>query len=223
MATPNGGLTDLMCGIAGIFEFEPGNGISGDPLRRMTQTIVHRGPEDDGLFLGPGIGLGFRRLSIIDVAGGHQPISNEDGSIWVMLNGEIYNHPDLRSELEQRGHTFKTRSDTESIVHLYEECGDGCFARLRGMFAIELWVSSWCRLLLASDRVGKKRLYYATDHQGILFGSELKALLATGGVSRALDPQAVSDYFSLGYVPAPKSIYHAIRKLRPGCYLVAEN
>jgi asparagine synthase (glutamine-hydrolysing) len=211
-----------MCGIAGIFESNSRNGISRDHIQNMTRTIVHRGPDDDGLFLGPGIGLGFRRLSIIDLAGGHQPIPNEDGSIWVMLNGEVYNYPELRSELEQRGHTFKTRSDTESIVHLYEECGDGCFARLRGMFAIALWDSLRRRLLLARDRVGKKPLFYSADGQRVLFGSELKALLANGDVPRALDPEAVSDYFSLGYVPAPKTIYRAIRKLRPGCYLVAE-
>ncbi len=211
-----------MCGIAGIFEFNRQHEISGDLIRRMTRTIVHRGPDDDGVLVGPGIGLGFRRLSIIDVAGGHQPIPNEDGSIWVMLNGEIYNYPELRAELEGCGHAFKTRSDTETVVHLYEEYGTDCFGRLRGMFAIALWDSRRRRLLLARDRVGKKPLFYAADGQHVLFGSELKTVLASGEVSRTLDPQALSDYFSLGYVPAPKTIYRAVRKLRPGCYLVAE-
>src|SRR5262245_27923719 len=164
-----------MCGIAGIFEFEPRGEVSSDLIQRMTRTIVHRGPDDDGVFLGPGVGLGFRRLSIIDVAGGHQPIPNEDGTIWVMLNGEIYNYPELRGELEPRGHAFKTNSDTETIVHLYEEYGEGCFARLRGMFAIALWDANRRRLLLARDRVGKKPLFYMTDRRRLLFGSELKA------------------------------------------------
>src|SRR5262249_61250776 len=123
-----------MCGIAGVFEFERRTDIPRELIQRMTQTIVHRGPDDDGVFLGPGIGLGFRRLSIIDVSGGHQPIPNEDESLWVTLNGEIYNYPEIREHLEQRGHVFKTKSDTETIVHLYEKHEGGCFSRLRGMF-----------------------------------------------------------------------------------------
>jgi len=188
----------------------------------MNHTILHRGPDDGGVYLGEGLGFGFRRLSIIDVAGGHQPISNEDGTLWVMLNGEIYNYPELRRELEGKGHRFSTNSDTETIVHLYEECGEQCFARLRGMFAIALWDAPRRRLLLARDRVGKKPLFYSADPQRIVFGSELKALLAAGGISQETDIQALSDYFSLGYIPAPKTIYRAVRKLRPGHYLVAE-
>jgi asparagine synthase (glutamine-hydrolysing) len=162
-----------MCGISGIFEFERHDPISPELVRRMTDTIIHRGPDDDGVYVGPGIGLGFRRLSIIDVAGGHQPISNEDGRIWVMLNGEIYNYPELRKELLDRGHKFTTRSDTESIVHLYEEYGQECFRKLRGMFAIALWDSRERKLLLARDRVGKKPLFYAANQNRLLFGSEL--------------------------------------------------
>ncbi len=124
-----------MCGLTGIFEFDRSAEIPKELVHRMNETIVHRGPDDEGIFTAPGIGLGFRRLSIIDLAGGHQPISNEDGSIWVLLNGEIYNYPELRKELLERGHTLATRSDTETIVHLYEEYGENCFARLRGMFA----------------------------------------------------------------------------------------
>ena len=187
----------------------------------MNETIVHRGPDDEGIFVGEGIGLGFRRLSIIDLAGGHQPISNEDGSKWVMLNGEIYNYPELRRELDARGHQFRTNSDTETIVHLYEEYGEDCFRRLRGMFAIVIWDSVERKLLLARDRVGKKPLFYAGNDKRILFGSELKALLAAGGLSRAMDKEALADYFSLGYVPAPKTIYAGARKVRAGHYLVA--
>src|SRR5215469_1164555 len=210
-----------MCGICGIFQFDDQREIRRELVRSMTETIVHRGPDDEGIYVGPGIGLGFRRLSIIDVGGGHQPISNEDGSIWVMLNGEIYNYPELHRELCNRGHRFSTRSDTETIVHLYEEHGEECFARLRGMFAIALWDSRERKLLLARDRVGKKPLFYAADGKRILFGSELKCLLVDDFFPRDINIQAVSDYFSLGYVPAPKTIYRAVQKLLPGHYLVS--
>jgi asparagine synthase (glutamine-hydrolysing) len=210
-----------MCGICGIFEFHRREPIPEALLRRMTQSIVHRGPDDEGIYAGPGIGFGFRRLSIIDVAGGHQPIPNEDESIWVMLNGEIYNYPELYRELCSRGHRFRTRSDTETIVHLYEEYGEDCFRRMRGMFAIALWDSRQRKLLLARDRVGKKPLFYAADRERLLFGSELKAILAADNLPREIDIYALSDYFSLGYIPAPKTIYRAAHKLRPGHYLVA--
>jgi asparagine synthase (glutamine-hydrolysing) len=213
--------TKEMCGICGIFEFDEQREISRELVHRMTQTIVHRGPDDEGIFVGAGIGLGFRRLSIIDVAGGHQPLSNEDGRVWVMLNGEIYNYVELHDDLIKRGHRFSTHSDTETIVHLYEEYGEQCFAQLRGMFAIALWDSREHKLLLARDRIGKKPLYYAIDAKHILFGSELKCLLAADSLPRDIDTQALSDYFSLGYVPAPKTIYRAAAKLLPGHYLVA--
>ncbi len=210
-----------MCGICGLFDFHDQRTPSPDLLRRMTDTIVHRGPDDDGIYTGPGIGLGFRRLSIIDVAGGHQPIANEDETIWVMLNGEIYNYQELRSDLLSKGHRFNTHSDTESIVHLYEQYGEDCFRRLRGMFAIALWDSRERKLLLARDRVGKKPLFYSSRNNRLVFGSELKCLLAAGGLSREIDPQALSDYFSFGYIPAPKTIYREARKVLPGHYLVA--
>lgn len=209
-----------MCGICGIFEFHRRDPIPEAVVRRMNDTIVHRGPDDEGIYVSEGIGFGFRRLSIIDLSGGHQPISNEDGRIWVMLNGEIYNYPELRQDLIARGHQFRTRSDTESIVHLYEEYGEDCFGRLRGMFAIALWDSRERKLLLARDRVGKKPLFYARDNKRIVFGSELKALLAANGMPRAIDKEALADYFSFGYVPAPKTIYAAVRKVLPGHYLV---
>ncbi len=210
-----------MCGISGIFEFQGRETIPRDLVHRMNETLRHRGPDDEGIYVRPGIGMGHRRLSIIDVGGGHQPMSNEDGSVWVLLNGEIYNYPELRLELLKRGHRFATRSDTEAIVHLYEECGEGCFARLRGMFAIALWDERERKLLLARDRIGKKPLFYAADEKRILFGSELKALLAADALPRTIDPQALSDYFSLGYIVAPKTIYRAVRKVRPAHYLVA--
>jgi asparagine synthase (glutamine-hydrolysing) len=210
-----------MCGICGIFEFERRDQVSKELVHRMNDTIIHRGPDDEGLYVGPGVGLGFRRLSIIDVSGGHQPIANEDESLWVMLNGEIYNYPELRQELEAHGHRFSTRSDTETIVHLYEQYGESCFQRLRGMFAIVIWDSRNRKLLLARDRVGKKPLFYAANGRRIVFASELKALLAAGGIDRTIDPQALADYFSFGYVPAPKTIYQSVRKVLPGHYLVA--
>ena len=208
-----------MCGLTGIFEYERSTEISRDLVHRMNETIVHRGPDDEGIFVGPGIGLGFRRLSIIDLSGGHQPISNEDGSIWVMLNGEIYNYPELRKEMLEKGHTLATRSDTETIVHLYEEYGEDCFARLRGMFAVVIWDSKQRKLLMARDRVGKKPLFYSADSKRVLFGSELKALLAGDNLSRDMDPHALSDYFSFGYIPAPKTIYRSVRKVLPGHYI----
>lgn len=183
--------------------------------------MVHRGPDDGGVFVGPGIGLGHRRLSIIDVAGGHQPMSNEGDTVWVLLNGEIYNYPELRAELLQRGHKFKTKSDTEAIVHLYEDYAEDCFAKLRGMFSIAIWDSRERKLVLARDRVGKKPLFYAADRNRVLFGSELKALLAGDSLARDMDDQALSDYFSFGYIPAPKTIYRSVRKVMPGHYLVA--
>jgi asparagine synthase (glutamine-hydrolysing) len=209
-----------MCGICGIFEYQRYTDLPGDLVHRMNQTMVHRGPDDGGVFVGPGIGLGHRRLSIIDLAGGHQPMSNEDGTIWVLLNGEIYNYPELRAELLQRGHKFTTKSDTEAIVHLYEDNGEDCFAKLRGMFSIAIWDSKNRKVILARDRVGKKPLFYAADGTRILFGSELKALLAGGTLSREMDEQALSDYFSFGYIPAPKTIYRSVRKVMPGHYLV---
>ena len=212
-----------MCGICGIFEYERWNDVSGEIVHRMNQTMVHRGPNDGGIFVGPGIGLGHRRLSIIDVQGGHQPMSNEDGTVWVLLNGEIYNYTELRAELLQRGHKFGTKSDTEAIVHLYEEYGEACFAKLDGMFSIAIWDSRNRKLVLARDRVGKKPLFYAANAERIVFGSELKALLTNQSVCRDTDDQALSDYFSFGYIPAPKTIYKSIRKVMPGHYLVAMN
>jgi len=208
-----------MCGISGIFEFDGGRIIPRDIVHRMNEAIRHRGPDDEGIFVDAGIGLGHRRLSIIDVAGGHQPLCNEDESVWVLLNGEIYNYPELSSQLIARGHMLRTKSDTEVIVHLYEDFGTECFSRLRGMFAVAIWDSRLRKLILARDRVGKKPLFYCHTPERLLFGSELKALLAGGPFARELDTEALSDYFSFGYIPAPKTIYRAVRKILPGHYV----
>ncbi len=211
-----------MCGICGIFEPGRDTPIEKCRLQKMADSIRHRGPDDDGYFCAPGIGLGHRRLSILDLAGGHQPLSNEDGSIWIVFNGEIYNFDELNRRYLSSGHTFRTRSDTETIVHLYEELGEACFAELRGMFALALWDGRNKKLLLARDPVGKKPLFYSWDGRRLVFGSEIKALLTVPGISRDIDSEAISDYFTFQYVPAPKTIYRAVRKLRPGHYMVAD-
>ncbi len=210
-----------MCGICGIVDFERRERMSPDIVSRMNDTIQHRGPDDAGVYVASSVGLGHRRLSIIDVAGGHQPLSNEDGTVWVLLNGEIYNYMELRERLLSHGHRFVTKSDTEAIAHLYEESGEDCFAQLRGMFSIAIWDARARKLVLARDRVGKKPLFYYSDGKRVLFGSELKALLAGGDLPRDLDPYAVSDYFSFGYIPSPRTIYRHVRKVMPGHYLVA--
>jgi asparagine synthase (glutamine-hydrolysing) len=213
-----------MCGIAGIYNFKTREPVTQSLLKAMTDTLVHRGPDDEGFYVSGPLGLGHRRLSIIDLEGGHQPIANEDETVWVVFNGEIYNFSDLHESLVQKGHHFKTRSDTEVIVHLYEEEGEKCFEKLRGMFALAIWDGRKRKLVLARDRVGKKPLFYFYDGSRIAFASEMKALLEVPNVCREIDPQAVSDYFSFLYIPAPKSIFKHIRKVLPGHYVVvAEN
>ena len=209
-----------MCGICGVFNVGTGAPVPVPLLKEMADTIVHRGPDEEGFFSDGPVGLAHRRLSIIDLEGGHQPQTNEDQTVWVIFNGEIYNFQELRKYLIAKGHTFKTRSDTEVIVHLYEEKGENCFQELRGMFAIALWDSQKHQLILARDRVGKKPLFYSFNETRVVFGSEMKAVLAVPDVSRDIDLEALSDYFSLLYVPAPKSIFKAVRKVLPGHYVV---
>ena len=192
-----------MCGIAGLVHADPRHPVDRDLLHRMTHALAHRGPDAEGLHVWPGAALGHRRLSIIDLSTGDQPIFNEDGRKAVILNGEIYNFQELRGELEARGHRFATRSDTEVIVHAYEEYGLRCVERLQGMFAFALWDDAERRLLLARDRVGKKPLYYSQDGERLLFASELKALLQDGALKRAVNLEALDDYLSLGAVQAP--------------------
>ena len=209
-----------MCAIAGIYNIRTGEPVSLRLLKAMTDTMVHRGPDDEGFYATGPVGLGHRRLSIIDLAGGHQPIANEDETVWVVFNGEIYNFGELHDQLVKKGHVFKTRSDTEVIVHLYEEEGEKCFEKLRGMFAIAIWDARTRKLILARDRVGKKPLFYFYDGFRFAFASEMKAILEIPGVPRVIDSEAVSDYFSYLYIPAPKSIFKNIRKVLPGHYLV---
>ena len=214
-----------MCGIAGIVHANPETRVSEPHLRGMCDAIRHRGPDDDGYHIAANAGLGMRRLSIIDVAGGHQPIFNEDRSLTIVFNGEIYNHAEVREELERRGHRYRTRSDTETILHAYEEYGDACVSRLRGMFAIAIWDAPRQRLFLARDRLGKKPLYYTVPSGSdgrLAFASELKAILTLPGVERRVDPQALADYVGWGYVPDPLCIFHGIAKLPPAHCLVYE-
>jgi asparagine synthase (glutamine-hydrolysing) len=205
-----------MCGIAGIANSEVGTQQDIEAIRLMCNSIVHRGPDDEGFYIQGGVGLGMRRLSIIDVSGGHQPIHNEDQTIWVVFNGEIYNFPQLRQELEARDHVFYTRSDTEVIVHLYEEYGPDCVSKLRGMFAIALWDEKRKALLLARDRLGKKPLHYALHGGQLYFGSEIKSILAAAPELADVDQEALLSYFQFGYLPDPLTAFRAIRKLPPG-------
>lgn len=211
-----------MCGIAGILrrQLTP---VDQETVRRMATVLVHRGPDGEGFHFGESIGLAHRRLSIIDLEGGKQPLCNEDGTIWVTFNGEIYNYVELRQQLVQKGHQFKTSSDTEVIVHLYEEKGDEFISLLRGMFAIALWDAGKKKLILARDRLGKKPLYYAASKSFTAFASEIKSLLQIPGISMEIDREALVDYFSFLYVPAPKSIFLSIRKVRPAHYLVIDS
>ena len=206
-----------MCGIVGIWDSKGMRPVERAVLQRMNESQHHRGPDDGGLHLAPGIGLGHRRLAIIDVATGQQPLYNEDRSVVVVFNGEIYNYGELIPELTALGHVFRTRSDTEVIVHAWEAWGEACVERFRGMFAFGLWDERQQTLFLARDRLGVKPLYYARLADGtVLFGSELKSLLVHGGLGRDIDPRAVEDYFALGYVPEPRTIYTSALKLAPG-------
>ncbi|HVI07515.1 MAG TPA: asparagine synthase (glutamine-hydrolyzing), partial [Candidatus Binatia bacterium] len=213
-----------MCGIAGIWNYKSGSPADRGRLTTMTNLIAHRGPDGEGFYWGPGPGLGHRRLSIIDLEGGHQPMCNEDGTIWIVFNGEIYNFPELRGQLEERGHKFHTRSDTEAIVHLYEDYSDNCFEKLRGMFALALWDQRRRRLVLARDRLGIKPLFYGIGRGGIAFGSELKCVRASGAIDLEIEPTAIADLFTWFYIPGPKTIYRNAFSLEPGhCLVVTED
>src|SRR5438105_773717 len=205
-----------MCGIVGIFDVRERREVSKTLLTRMNETQHHRGPDECGLHIEPGLGLGHRRLSIIDLATGQQPLYNEDASVVVIFNGEIYNYQELIPELIALGHRFRTRSDTEVIVHAWEAWGEACVARFRGMFAFGLWDRNRATLFLARDRLGVKPLYYALLPDGMfVFGSELKSLLVHNGLERAIDPYAVEEYFALGYAPEPRTTFKQAKKLPP--------
>jgi asparagine synthase (glutamine-hydrolysing) len=211
-----------MCGITGIFDTRSARTVHGPSLQRMNDSQHHRGPDEGSLHVEPGVGFGHRRLSIIDIATGQQPLFNEDGSIVIVFNGEIYNYQELIPELIALGHVFRTRSDTECIVHAWEQWGEDCVRRLRGMFAFVIWDRNRQTLFMARDRLGVKPLHYALLDDGtLLFGSELKSLMAyqaPGGValSRAIDPLALEEYFALGYVAEPRTVFRQARKMPPG-------
>jgi asparagine synthase (glutamine-hydrolysing) len=206
-----------MCGICGFLYFDD-RPVDSNLAIRMSDVQKHRGPDESGVHVGKHIALAHRRLSIIDLSTGKQPLSNEDGTVWIVFNGEIYNFQDLTRQLVGR-HTFQTRSDTETIVHLYEQHPQEFISQLRGMFAFALWDESKHTLILARDRVGKKPLYYYLDDEKLVFASEIKSILCHDNLKLEIDEQAISDYVSLGYIPAPKSIYRKIRKLNPGFFL----
>ncbi|MCP2620100.1 asparagine synthase (glutamine-hydrolyzing) [Candidatus Aminicenantes bacterium AC-334-K16] len=209
-----------MCGFCGLIHPHGLSPPEKSLLQAMTRTIIHRGPDDEGFYLDEQTGLGARRLSIIDLEHGHQPLSNEDGSIWIAYNGEVYNFPELKKELQAKGHKFKTRTDTETIVHAYEEWGENFIQRLRGMFAFALWDKAKKTLYLWRDRVGIKPLYYSLQSDGtLLFGSELKTILVYPQLSRSINPRALDLYLTLEYIPAPYSIFKDIYKLPPGYFL----
>ncbi len=212
-----------MCGIAGIIDPAMSSAEIRRTLQRMADAIWHRGPDEDGYFVRDGVGLAIRRLSIIDVTGGHQPVGSEDGQVQVVLNGEIYNYLDLRSELSRRGHIFRTSSDTEVIAHLYEERGADCLTPLRGMFGVAVWAQRTQRLLLGRDRLGKKPLFYAQQGSRLVFGSEIKAILAAVPELAEPDPEAVIPYFRHGFVSEPRTMFRGIRKLPAAHWLTYQN
>jgi asparagine synthase (glutamine-hydrolysing) len=212
-----------MCGIVGIIERDLERPVPAGDVERMVRTLNHRGPDEEGSVLLPGVGLAMRRLSIVDIAGGQQPFANEDGTMQVVANGEIYNFPDVKRELIARGHTFRSRSDVEVLVHAYEEYGESFLTRIRGMFALALWDARTRTLIAARDRAGEKPLYYTQTPHGLRLASEIKALLSRPEVDRTLDVEALDQFLTYEYVIAPRTIFKSIRKLPPAHYLVYRN
>lgn len=212
-----------MCGIAGIVYSDQTRVIGPAPVGRMCGVLRHRGPDETGTWIRGHAGLGMTRLSIIDIAGGRQPVHNEAKTVWVVFNGEIYNYRELRADLLKRGHRFYTSSDTETIVHLYEEYGENCVDHLRGMFAFAVWDAEKDQLLLARDRLGIKPLHYYVDDERIVFGSEIKSILQCDSIPRQVLPRSLVNYFFYGYVPDPETIFQGIYKLPPGHVLVYRN
>jgi asparagine synthase (glutamine-hydrolysing) len=212
-----------MCGICGKLEFDLNGSVAPGLLKSMADTIQHRGPDDEGYYRSGPVGLGFRRLSIIDLALGHQPLSNEDGTVWIVFNGEIYNYQELRDYLVSKGHRFRTKTDTEVIVHLYEELGERCVEKLRGMFGFAIWDERQRQLLLARDRVGIKPLYYWLSEESIVFGSEIKAILADPAVEARVRPEVLDRFLRFLYVPGEDTLLENIQKLAPGSILLVKD
>src|SRR5436305_9266594 len=205
-----------MCGIVGIVKLNQRDTVDEARLKRMRDVLRHRGPDGEGLWIEGPVGLGVRGLAVVDVPGGRQPVANEDGTVWIVYNGEVYTHADRRPGLEQRGHGYRTRSDTETILHLYEEEGERCVERLRGMFAFALWDRKRGRLLLARDRLGIKPLYYAWTDQELVFASEIKAILAGGSVRPALNEAILPEFLARGFVAGEETFFRGVHKLLPG-------
>jgi len=212
-----------MCGICGKLMFDQQATVPPELVKAMADTISHRGPDDEGYHVSGQIGLGFRRLSIIDLNTGHQPISNEDGSVWIVFNGEIYNYKELREFLSSRGHVFRTKTDTEVIVHLYEEFGERCVDKLRGMFAFAIWDDRRKLLFIARDRLGIKPLYYASSPRSLVFASEMKAILADPEVLREVEPAMIDRFLSFYYTPGEETLLKSVKKLQPGHYLIVRH
>jgi len=211
-----------MCGIAGQFNFQRREPVERDTIVRMARSIAHRGPDDEGFFVAGPVGLGFRRLSIIDLAGGHQPMSDAEETVWVIFNGEIYNYRELRAELQTKGHRFRTKSDTEVIIHGYKEWGTDVFNHLNGMFGLAIWDAPNERLVVARDAMGIKLIYYKIDKGSLTFGSEIRAILAAENCKPEVDPVALNLFLRFRYTPSPLTIIQDIRKLAPGTMLVLE-
>ena len=212
-----------MCGICGQYNFVDGFPVKSGTIKRMTMTMVHRGPDDEGYHISGPLGLGFRRLSIIDLSGGHQPMSDQEESVWVVFNGEIYNFPELRRDLESFGHTFRTKSDTEVIVHGYRQWGVDLFNYLNGMFGLAIWDVKKKRLILARDAMGIKLVYYRLDSKSVYFGSEIRPIIAATGEKPEVDPVSLNLFLRYRYTPSPHTLFKGIKKLPPGSMLVFEN
>lgn len=211
-----------MCGICGKFNFKRMTPVCQEVIERMTQTMAHRGPDDEGYYFNGPLGFGFRRLSIIDLSGGHQPMSDDKNLIWVIFNGEIYNFPELRVQLEQYGHRFRTRSDTEVIIHGYKQWGENVFQHLNGMFGVAIWDEAAQRLIIARDAMGIKLVYYRLDGDGLTFGSEIRPILAAADVQPEVDPLALNLFLRYRFTPSPLTLHKGIRKLASGTMLVCE-
>jgi asparagine synthase (glutamine-hydrolysing) len=212
-----------MCGIAGVLQFDRERPVEAATLQRMCDIMAHRGPDDDGVYASGPIALGMRRLSIVDLTTGHQPLSNEDGTLWIVFNGEIYNHSELRPQLEARGHVYRTHSDTETIVHLYEEYGHDCVQHLRGMFAFAIWDTRRQVLFVARDRLGIKPLYYQLTAEHLVFGSEIKVILAHPRIAARFHRAALPEYLAFGYLSGEDTFYAGIRKLMPGHWMEVDS
>jgi asparagine synthase (glutamine-hydrolysing) len=212
-----------MCGITGVRQFASNAVVDPGVIRCMCDVMVHRGPDDDGIYTAGPVGLGMRRLSIVDLATGHQPLSNEDGTLWIVFNGEIYNHAELRPKLEARGHVYRTHSDTETIIHLYEEYGHDCVQHLKGMFAFAIWDTRRQRLFIARDRLGIKPLYYHLSDEQFVFGSEIKVVLAYPGIEAQFRRTALPEYLAFGYLSGEATFYEGIRKLMPGHWIEVDS